>query len=136
MCAMRLVALGRIDRVEAHGDRPGAELHLDRVVVGDFEDGADEDGVVLGEGGGRQRQQGGAAVPDGTTLANADFEELWTGGYIFENEWHSFRTRQNRELELTTTEHSYDRAGRYTVAVKVFDIFGNDTMTVAPVTVG
>ncbi len=56
-----------------------------------------------------------------------EFEERWTSGYIFENELQSFRTRQNRELELTTARHSYERAGRYTVAVKVIDIFGNDT---------
>jgi site-specific DNA-methyltransferase (adenine-specific)/adenine-specific DNA-methyltransferase len=64
------------------------------------------------------------------------FEERWTGGYIFENEWQSFRTRQNRELELTTAPHTYERPGRYTVAVKVIDIFGNDTMTLVPVNVG
>ncbi|TMQ75523.1 DNA methyltransferase [Candidatus Accumulibacter phosphatis] len=64
------------------------------------------------------------------------FEERWTGGYIFENEWQSFRTRQNRDLELTTALHTYDRPGRYTVAVKVIDIFGNDTMTLVPVNVG
>lgn len=64
------------------------------------------------------------------------FEERWTGGYIFENEWQSFRTRQNRDLELMTAEHTYDGAGRYTVAVKVIDIFGNDTMTLVPVNVG
>jgi site-specific DNA-methyltransferase (adenine-specific)/adenine-specific DNA-methyltransferase len=69
-------------------------------------------------------------------LALPHFEERWTGGYIFENEWQSFRTRQNRDLELTTAEHTYDRAGRYTVAVKVIDIFGNDTMTLVPVNVG
>ena len=66
----------------------------------------------------------------------AEFEERWTGGFIFENEWQSFRTRQNRELELTTAEHTYEQAGRYTVAVKVIDIFGNDTMTLVPVNVG
>jgi site-specific DNA-methyltransferase (adenine-specific)/adenine-specific DNA-methyltransferase len=65
-----------------------------------------------------------------------DFEEQWTGGYIFENEWQSFRTRQNRELELKTAPHVYARAGRYIVAVKVIDIFGNDTMTLVPVNVG
>jgi site-specific DNA-methyltransferase (adenine-specific)/adenine-specific DNA-methyltransferase len=65
-----------------------------------------------------------------------DFEERWTGAYIFENEWQSFRTRQNRELELTTATHVYPRPGRYIVAVKVIDIFGNDTMTLVPVTVG
>lgn len=65
-----------------------------------------------------------------------DFEERWTGGFIFENEWQSFRTRQNRKLELTSADHSYQVPGRYTVAVKVIDIFGNDTMTLVPVTVG
>ncbi len=42
-----------------------------------------------------------------------DFEERWTGAYIFENEWQSFRTRQNRDLELTTAPHTYDKPGRY-----------------------
>jgi site-specific DNA-methyltransferase (adenine-specific)/adenine-specific DNA-methyltransferase len=64
------------------------------------------------------------------------FEQRWTGGYIFENEWQSFRTKQSRELELKTAEHTFQHPGRYTVAVKVIDIFGNDTMTLVPVTVG
>jgi len=65
-----------------------------------------------------------------------DFEERWTGAYIFENEWQSFRTRQSRELELKSAQHTYTKPGRYIVAVKVIDIFGNDTMTLMPVTVG
>ncbi len=77
----------------------------------------------------------GFEPPQGT-LTLPDFEERWTGGYIFENEWQSFRTRQNRNIELTTAVHTYDRPGRYTVAVKVIDIFGNDTMTLVPVSVG
>jgi len=65
-----------------------------------------------------------------------EFEERWTGSYIFENEWQSFRTRKNRTLELISAPHTYAQAGRYTVAVKVIDIFGNDTMTLVPVSVG
>ncbi len=65
-----------------------------------------------------------------------DFEERWTGAYIFENEWQSFRTRQSRELELTSASHTYAKPGRYTIAVKVIDIFGNDTMTLIPITAG
>ncbi len=65
-----------------------------------------------------------------------EFEERWTGAYIFENEWQSFRTRRDRELELTTVTHTYAQPGRYTVAIKVIDIFGNDTMTLVPVNVG
>jgi site-specific DNA-methyltransferase (adenine-specific)/adenine-specific DNA-methyltransferase len=68
--------------------------------------------------------------------ALVEFEDRWTGGYIFENEWQSFRTHQNRQLELTTAEHVYQQGGRYTAAVKVIDIFGNDTMTLVPISVG
>ena len=72
----------------------------------------------------------------GLELQPLDFEERWTGAYIFENEWQSFRTRQSRNLELTTASHTYPKAGRYIIAVKVIDIFGNDTMTLVPVNVG
>ncbi len=68
--------------------------------------------------------------------ALVDYEDQWTGGYIFENEWQSFRTRQSRDLELSSAPHAYPKPGRYTVAVKVIDIFGNDTMTLVPVNVG
>jgi len=74
--------------------------------------------------------------PPQTELTLPAFEERWTGGYIFENEWQSFRTRQNRELELITAVHTYQHSGRYTLAIKVIDIFGNDTMTLLPVNVG
>jgi site-specific DNA-methyltransferase (adenine-specific)/adenine-specific DNA-methyltransferase len=69
-------------------------------------------------------------------LPAMEFEERWTGAYIFENEWQSFRTRQKRELELTSVQHTYAAPGRYTIAVKVIDIFGNDTMTLVPITAG
>lgn len=65
-----------------------------------------------------------------------EFEERWTGSYIFENEWQSFRTRKNRDLEFISAPHTYTKADRYTVAVKVIDIFGNDTMVLVPVSVG
>lgn len=65
-----------------------------------------------------------------------DFEERWTGAYIFENEWQSFRTRKDRDLDLKTASHTYEKPGRYIIAVKVIDIFGNDTMTLVPVTAG
>ena len=65
-----------------------------------------------------------------------EWEDWWTGGYIFENEWQSFRTRQDRKLDLTSVTHLYPRPGRYQVAIKVIDIFGNDTMTIVPVQVG
>jgi len=64
-----------------------------------------------------------------------EWEEVWTGDYIFENEWQSFRTKKNRSLELTSVFHEC-LPGRRKLAVKVVDIFGNDTMTIVEVTVG
>jgi len=61
--------------------------------------------------------------------------EQWTGDYIFENEWQSFRTKNNRSLELITPFHECE-SGRHKVAVKVVDIFGNDTMKIIDVQVG
>ena len=75
-------------------------------------------------------------VVDAASGEFLEFEERWTGAYIFENEWQSFRTRRDRDLELKTITHTYAKPGRYTVAIKVIDIFGNDTMTLVPVNVG
>ncbi|WPH13604.1 DNA methyltransferase [Variovorax paradoxus] len=91
--------------------------------------------VPVGTGVGDVATLEGFEPPQGE-LKLPEFEERWTGGYIFENEWQSFRSRLNRDLELTSAVHTYERAGRYTVAVKVIDIFGNDTMTLVPVSVG
>ena len=59
-------------------------------------------------------------------------KEEWTGGYIFENEWQSFRTKRDKKLELTTSEREV-ASGKYKIAVKVVDIFGNDTTKVIEV---
>ena len=66
------------------------------------------------------------------------WEEKWTGEYIFENEWQSFRTKKDRTLELTSAAKEIEpgEGGRRKIAVKVVDIFGNDTMTIVDVTVG
>ena len=37
---------------------------------------------------------------------------------------------------MITASHTYAKPGRYIIAVKVIDIFGNDTMSLMPVTVG
>ena len=59
-------------------------------------------------------------------------KEVWTGDYIFDNEWQSFRTKKNRNLELTSASKELSK-GDYKVAVKVVDIFGNDTTRVIDV---
>ncbi len=61
-----------------------------------------------------------------------ELEEQWRGDYIFENEWQSFRTKKDRSLELTITAHEC-LSGRRKIAVKVVDIFGNDTMIIVEV---
>jgi len=68
-------------------------------------------------------------------LAIEEYEEVWTGDYVFENEWQSFRTKKDRSLEMTSIAQEV-MPGRRKVAVKVVDIFGNDTMTIIEVSVG
>ncbi len=58
--------------------------------------------------------------------------ERWTGDYVFDNEWQSFRTKKNRNLELVSASKEITK-GTYKVAVKVVDIFGNDTTRVLEV---
>jgi len=62
-------------------------------------------------------------------------EEIWSGDYIFENEWQSFRTRKDRSLELKSI-YKEVLPGRRKIAVKVVDIFGNDTMKIIDVYIG
>jgi len=65
-------------------------------------------------------------------MENGEEKEVWTGDYIFDNEWQSFRTKKNRNLELVSVPRELPR-GTYKVAVKVVDIFGNDTTKVIEV---
>ncbi len=65
---------------------------------------------------------------------DGEIEEAWTGNYIFENEWQSFRTKKDRSIELKSVAHECE-AGRRKIAIKVVDIFGNDTMKVIEVNV-
>lgn len=64
--------------------------------------------------------------------ANDKLEEVWTGDYIFENEWQSFRTKQDRTLELVSPYYEFTSDSQK-VAIKVVDIFGNDTMTIVEI---
>jgi len=61
-------------------------------------------------------------------------KEAWTGNYVFENEWQSFRTKKDRSIELKSVSFECKK-GRRKIAVKVVDIFGNDTMKVVEVRV-
>jgi DNA modification methylase len=60
-----------------------------------------------------------------------ELEEKWTGDFIFENEWQTFRTKKDLNLELKSVFHEYEKSsGKKKIAVKVVDILGNDTMTI------
>jgi len=63
-----------------------------------------------------------------------EYEEVWTGDYIFENEWQSFRTKKNRKLDLKSNFKEL-RVGKHKVAIKVVDIFGNDTTKIIEVNI-
>lgn len=58
-----------------------------------------------------------------------------SGRFIFENQWQSFRTPKEKSLELVSEWHHVDAPGQYRIAVKVIDIFGNDTTRVVTVDV-
>lgn len=61
--------------------------------------------------------------------------EKWTGNYIFENEWQSFRTKKVRSLELTSATIPVFKGEKKKIAVKVIDIFGNDTTKVIEINI-
>lgn len=65
-------------------------------------------------------------------IEKGEEKEVWTGDHIFDNEWQSFRTKKNRNLQLTSTAKRMSK-GTYKVAIKVVDIFGNDTTKVIDV---
>lgn len=62
----------------------------------------------------------------------SDYIDYWAVDWDFQNDtfmqgWVTYRTRKDRTLTLTSDEHTYDQPGKYTIVVKVIDIFGNDT---------
>jgi len=62
-------------------------------------------------------------------------EEKWSGNYLFENEWQSFRTKKTPALEFTSICHEYKKTGKYKVMVKVVDILGIDTSKIIEVNI-
>ncbi len=62
----------------------------------------------------------------------SDFIDYWAIDWDFRNDtfmqgWVDYRTRKNRSLSLKSDPHIYEKPGKYTIMVKVVDIFGNDT---------
>jgi adenine-specific DNA-methyltransferase len=62
----------------------------------------------------------------------SDYMDYWGVDWDFRNDtfmqgWVAYRTRNERKLALMSDSHSYDKAGKYRILVKVIDVFGNDT---------
>lgn len=64
-----------------------------------------------------------------------EVEERWTGNYLFENEWQSFRTKKSPSIEFTSTSYEYKQPGKYKIMVKVVDILGIDTSKIVEINI-
>ncbi len=68
-----------------------------------------------------------------TIKEDGTLAEEWTGNYLFENEWQSFRTKRSPELDFVSIAHTYKASGHYKAMVKVVDILGIDTSKIVDV---
>jgi adenine-specific DNA-methyltransferase len=62
----------------------------------------------------------------------SDYVDYWAVDWDFQNDtfnhgFVTYRTRQDRTLQLKSDSHKYNKAGTYKVMIKAIDIFGNDT---------
>jgi hypothetical protein len=62
----------------------------------------------------------------------SDYIDYWAVDWDFQNDtfmqgWVTYRTRKDRTLARSSDPHTYEKAGKYRILVKVVDIFGNDT---------
>lgn len=62
----------------------------------------------------------------------SDYIDYWAIDWDFRNDtfmngWVTYRTRRDRKLILKSDAHNYKQPGKYTIMVKVVDVFGNDT---------
>lgn len=62
----------------------------------------------------------------------SDYIDYWSVDWNYENDtfhnmWQTYRTKQDRTLQLKTDPYKYNKNGKYSVMIKVIDIFGNDT---------
>lgn len=61
-----------------------------------------------------------------------DVEDALTGS-AFDTHWVSFRTKQTRTLTLKSKTFEYSTDGEVKIAIKVIDVFGNDTTKILEV---
>lgn len=70
----------------------------------------------------------------------SDYIDYWAIDWDFQNDtfmngWVTYRTRKDRNLSLKSDAHAFEKPGKYSIMVKVVDIFGNDTSQVFEVEV-
>ena len=92
-------------------------LHAPVVELPDFSVFCAQDSIAAAEAALSANRKGGSRIvveqgqvvkvsrnTDGTVSREA-LTRHWTGDYVFENEWQSFRTRKDRSLELISVAH-------------------------------
>jgi len=104
---------GKIERVSR--TKKGEMIH--EILSPDWRDWVDYWAVDFEYGSPAQRT-------DGAKL-NLDRDHSYTRP-VFHEHWQSFRTRKNSAIEFTSATHSYSGQGRYTIAVRMTDIVGNE----------
>jgi len=62
----------------------------------------------------------------------SDYIDYWAVDWNFQNDtfmngWVAYRTRKERKLPLKSDFYTYEEPGKYTIMIKIVDIFGNDT---------
>lgn len=149
--------------MEEEASRRGIQLSM-RLIPSDLIDGADNADVHFWELGhlqvdvsqpGTSKLQRQVAltefsVSDLPTIPDGEYPKInhWLDlvdywaidwnyqGDTFQNQWVSYRTPRYRTLDEISETHRYPSKGRYTVMVKVVDIFGNDTSLTRQIEVG
>ncbi len=98
----------------------------------DFNFESKKEMIRIPKTGSQQKKLDGSSDPIQASLL--EYDEAWTGDYVFENEWQDFRTKKKRELALQTPPMEVGK-GKRKIAVKVVDIFGNDTMKIIEINI-
>ncbi len=74
------------------------------------------------------------ALKERAVMSGFDFIDFWAVDFDwheqkpFVHHWQDYRTRKDRSLKtVSDAAHTYTKAGKHTICVKVVDVFGCDT---------
>jgi DNA modification methylase len=79
-------------------------------------------------------------APSATGTSWPGYLDYWAvdfdyDGAVFRDAWRTFHRPRQAGLLLTSAQHTYERGGSYSVAVKVVDVVGSESITVVDVVV-